>query len=64
MGYSFTFPIFRFFGSCTVGAYVHYPTISDDMLEKVYNGVQDFNNSVSGSKVKTFVKIMYLSWFI
>eukprot|EP01095_Lingulamoeba_sp_RSL-Kostka_P006518 TRINITY_DN2050_c0_g1_i1.p1 TRINITY_DN2050_c0_g1~~TRINITY_DN2050_c0_g1_i1.p1 ORF type:complete len:349 (-),score=81.97 TRINITY_DN2050_c0_g1_i1:64-1110(-) len=35
MGYSFTFPIYKYLGSCKVGSYVHYPTISTDMLDKV-----------------------------
>lgn len=32
MGYAFTLPLFRYLGGCSVAAYVHYPTISTDML--------------------------------
>lgn len=35
MGYAFTLPLFRYFGGCSVGSYVHYPTISTDMLSVV-----------------------------
>ena len=35
MGYAFTLPLFRYFGGCAVGSYVHYPTISTDMLSVV-----------------------------
>lgn len=34
MGFSFSFPIFKYFVGAKVGAYVHYPTISTDMLSK------------------------------
>ena len=36
MGYAFTLPLFKYFGGSKVGCYVHYPTISTDMLNKVY----------------------------
>lgn len=35
MGYAFTLPIFRYLGGCRVGSYVHYPTVSTDMLSVV-----------------------------
>lgn len=35
MGYAFTLPLFRFLGGCSVVSYVHYPTISTDMLSVV-----------------------------
>lgn len=35
MGYAFTLPVFRYLGGCRVGSYVHYPTISTDMLSVV-----------------------------
>ena len=35
MGYSFTMPLFKFCGGSLVGCYVHYPTISTDMLAQV-----------------------------
>lgn len=35
MGYAFTLPIFRYLGGCKVASYVHYPTVSTDMLSVV-----------------------------
>lgn len=35
MGYAFTFPLFVIIGGCRMGCYVHYPTISTDMLARV-----------------------------
>ena len=35
MGYAFTYPLFKYLAGCPVGCYVHYPTISCDMLEVV-----------------------------
>lgn len=35
MGYAFTLPLFRYLGGCSVGSYVHYPTVSTDMLSVV-----------------------------
>lgn len=32
MGYAFTLPVFRYLAGCHVVSYVHYPTISTDML--------------------------------
>jgi len=65
MGYSFTFPIFRFLGGCAVGCYVHYPTISTDMLSKVASARADFNNdqSIAQSPFKTSLKILYYKIF-
>eukprot|EP01047_Picozoa_sp_COSAG01_P097354 COSAG01_NODE_27698_length_679_cov_0.910345_1_plen_145_part_10 len=34
-GYAFSFPVARYLGGCSVGCYVHYPTISTDMLAAV-----------------------------
>ncbi|KAJ7592987.1 mannosyltransferase [Mycena floridula] len=35
MGYAFTLPVVKFLGGINVGAYVHYPTISTDMVRRV-----------------------------
>lgn len=35
MGYAFTFHVVILLGGIPVGAYVHYPTISTDMLARV-----------------------------
>ena len=36
-GWAFSFPLARLAG-CQVAAYVHYPTISTDMLKRVWSG--------------------------
>lgn len=42
-------------------AYVHYPTISKDMLSKVNNRVTDYNNSywISKNFLLTQIKLLY-----
>ena len=66
MGYAFTFPVFAWLGGCTVGAYVHYPTISNDMLERVSTGERMYNNdaTITNSPFKTFVKLQYVTAII
>ncbi|CAH1757952.1 9893_t:CDS:10, partial [Entrophospora sp. SA101] len=44
MGYAFTYPIAKKLFGCKVLAYVHYPTISSDMLTKVQERRPGFNN--------------------
>ena len=34
MGYAFTLPLFKYLGGCRTGSYVHYPTITTEMLDK------------------------------
>ncbi|XP_065058510.1 GDP-Man:Man(3)GlcNAc(2)-PP-Dol alpha-1,2-mannosyltransferase-like [Rhopilema esculentum] len=65
MGYAFTFPIFKFLGGCNVGCYVHYPTISTDMLTKVKRREAAFNNAsiISKSIVLTQAKLLYYKMF-
>lgn len=61
MGYSFTYPLFRFVGGCKVSCYVHYPTISTDMLSKVRSREEAHNNAglISSSFVLTNAKLAY-----
>eukprot|EP00041_Stephanoeca_diplocostata_P034973 m.1215490 g.1215490 ORF g.1215490 m.1215490 type:complete len:502 (+) comp24611_c0_seq3:133-1638(+) len=63
MGYSMTLPMFRIFGGCRIGCYVHYPTISTDMLGRVERREQAFNNSVSNSRVLSELKLIYYRLF-
>jgi len=35
MGYAFCLPLFKYLGGSKVSCYVHYPTISTDMLSVV-----------------------------
>jgi alpha-1,2-mannosyltransferase len=46
-------------------AYVHYPTISSDMLEKVASRRSDYNNSsrVASSPTLSFIKLVYYRVF-
>ncbi|CAO4371992.1 unnamed protein product [Caenorhabditis nigoni] len=55
MGYPLSLPTFRLAGSKVV-AYVHYPTISCDMLDVVESRQQTFNNS------STIAQSNFLSW--
>jgi len=64
MGYSFTYPLFRLCGS-KVGCYIHYPTISTDMLKKVKNRGDSFNNDsrIAKSTILTNAKLVYYKLF-
>ena len=50
MGYAFTMPLFKYLGGSTVGCYVHYPTISTDMLDRVGRRKAMYNNRCSNNK--------------
>ncbi|XP_026878129.2 GDP-Man:Man(3)GlcNAc(2)-PP-Dol alpha-1,2-mannosyltransferase isoform X1 [Electrophorus electricus] len=65
MGYAFTLPVFRYLGGCRVGSYVHYPTISTDMLSVVRERSPRFNNAdyVSRNPVLSAVKVVYYCAF-
>lgn len=60
MGYAFTFYIVRLIGDIPVGAYVHYPTISTEMIHRVRSRTAWHTNpdTVSSSAVLTGVKHM------
>ncbi|XP_061698457.1 GDP-Man:Man(3)GlcNAc(2)-PP-Dol alpha-1,2-mannosyltransferase isoform X2 [Syngnathoides biaculeatus] len=65
MGYAFTLPIFRYLGGCQVASYVHYPTVSTDMLSVVRERNPRFNNadSISDSAVLSAIKVLYYCIF-
>jgi len=65
MGYAFTLPLFRYLGGCSVSCYVHYPTISTDMLTRVTQRVAAHNNAsfISSSYVLSSLKIIYYRIF-
>lgn len=65
MGYAFTYPIFAYLGRCRTGCYVHYPTVSTDMLESVRAGaVTTFNKPlVAKSRLLSHVKLVYYQLF-
>ena len=60
MGYAFTFPQARMAG-CRVVCYVHYPTISTDMLQKVRQRSSAHNNNerVAKSLTLSTTKLIY-----
>ncbi|KAH9831328.1 mannosyltransferase [Rhodofomes roseus] len=66
MGYAFTFHVVRLLGQVPVGAYVHYPTISTDMLERVRSRKKWHTNSnaISSSGVLSKGKLLYYRLFM
>ena len=64
VGYSFIYPLFKLFGSKVI-CYVHYPTISSDMLRLVADRTSSFNNSstITSSKLLTVLKLGYYNCF-
>nr|XP_002129496.1 GDP-Man:Man(3)GlcNAc(2)-PP-Dol alpha-1,2-mannosyltransferase-like [Ciona intestinalis] len=65
MGYAFTLPLFKYIGGCRTGCYVHYPTISTDMLNVVECQNDSFNNRklIARSKLLTKCKLIYYRAF-
>ena len=55
----------RYVGGCRTGCYVHYPTISTDMLDRVLQRHADYNNSarVSNSATLSWLKLAYYRLF-
>ncbi|KAI8868136.1 hypothetical protein GQ42DRAFT_175244 [Ramicandelaber brevisporus] len=68
MGYAFTYPLVRYFtrGSVPLLAYVHYPTISTDMLERVQagqTGVESHRSLAGRHPLLGFAKSLYYRLF-
>lgn len=63
-GWAFTFPLARLAGS-KVACYVHYPTISTNMIERVSRGDVSYNNDqrIAGSPLKSALKLIYYKAF-
>jgi len=66
MGYAFTFHVVSLLGNIPVGAYVHYPTISTDMLARVKSRKKWHTNSdaISSSSVLSWGKLLYYRLFM
>ena len=66
MGYAFTLPLFKYIGGCSVACYVHYPTISTDMLKRVSQRTGIYNNPsfVSRSRILSSLKVIYYRLFV
>lgn len=65
MGYSFTLPIFYFIAKCRVACYVHYPTITTDMINRVRSRQVAHNNQnvVARNPLLTLLKLIYYNFF-
>ncbi|XP_066562496.1 GDP-Man:Man(3)GlcNAc(2)-PP-Dol alpha-1,2-mannosyltransferase [Amia ocellicauda] len=65
MGYAFTLPVFKYLGACRTGSYVHYPTISMDMLSVVRERNPSFNNAdfISANPILSTLKLIYYCMF-
>jgi len=60
MGYAFSFHVAAWLAGTPVGAYVHYPTISTDMLARVETRRPTYVNSkaITSSTVLSRIKLM------
>jgi alpha-1,2-mannosyltransferase len=59
MGYAFTFHVFSLLGGVPVGAYVHYPTISTNMLKRVQSRTESVTNA-SAIRKSSFLSTLKL----
>ncbi|RDB14695.1 GDP-Man:Man(3)GlcNAc(2)-PP-Dol alpha-1,2-mannosyltransferase [Hypsizygus marmoreus] len=66
MGYAFTFHIVSLLGRIPIGAYVHYPTISTDMLARVKSRKKWHTNTdaISTSAILSWGKLLYYRIFM
>ncbi len=64
-GYAFVVPLFCWLGGCRTVSYVHYPTVSQDMLDKVGGSESSYNNSerISRSRLLTNLKLVYYRFY-
>ena len=64
-GLAFNLILFKWLGQCKTACYVHYPTISTDMLKVVEDQTQAFNNAawISNSVIMTKLKLLYYKMF-
>uniref|UniRef100_A0A915L3M5 GDP-Man:Man(3)GlcNAc(2)-PP-Dol alpha-1,2-mannosyltransferase n=1 Tax=Romanomermis culicivorax TaxID=13658 RepID=A0A915L3M5_ROMCU len=65
MGYSFVTPLFYYLANCRTASYVHYPTISTEMLSLVEKRRENFNNRrfISDNAVLSYCKLIYYRFF-
>mmetsp|Transcript_912 Transcript_912/g.1095 ORF Transcript_912/g.1095 Transcript_912/m.1095 type:complete len:476 (+) Transcript_912:144-1571(+) len=62
MGYAFTYPVVYLLSKgSTIATYTHYPTISTDMLQRVYERRPSYNNDamISNNMVTSVIKYVY-----
>ena len=65
MGYAATLPLFSYCGGSVTGCYVHYPTISTDMLDRVRSKHRAYNNRglIANSVLASALKLRYYKIF-
>ena len=65
VGHAATYPIARYLFGCQTVAYVHYPTVSRDMIARVESGRLMYNNSrlFASSKFLSGLKVLYYRAF-
>ncbi|OUS47655.1 hypothetical protein BE221DRAFT_190618 [Ostreococcus tauri] len=65
VGHAATYPLARYVFGCETAAYVHYPTVSTDMIDRVAAGRVMYNNSgrFAASKFLTGLKLVYYRLF-
>lgn len=61
MGYAFTYPLVHYFTDAKIATYTHYPTISSDMVNRVYERRAAHNNDAkfASSTIWSTGKLMY-----
>nr|XP_022910599.1 GDP-Man:Man(3)GlcNAc(2)-PP-Dol alpha-1,2-mannosyltransferase [Onthophagus taurus] len=64
-GFAFTLPIFKYIGGCKTACYVHYPTITVEMLKRVSTRQVMYNNrsTIARSPFLTTGKLIYYRLF-
>ncbi|KAH7706691.1 glycosyl transferase [Aphelenchoides avenae] len=64
-GAAFTYPLFRWFGGANVVCYVHYPTITKDMLALVKSNTASYNNArwIASNPLISTAKVFYYRLF-
>lgn len=64
-GCPLSMPLFRFLGGCRVACYVHYPTITSQMIKRVEAGTEMYNNAsfIAKSEKLTSAKLLYYQLF-
>ncbi|KAK6059082.1 hypothetical protein COOONC_03293, partial [Cooperia oncophora] len=65
MGYALTLPLFRWIAGSRVAAYVHYPTISHDMIDLVSRRERAYNNAdiIVQNNLLSHAKLLYYRLF-
>lgn len=64
-GCPLSIPLFKILGGCKVSCYVHYPTITTQMIKRVENRAEMYNNAdfIAKNEKLTAAKISYYQLF-